>query len=205
MEALIVACVTFLGAEVAKKLANEVTSDLWVRLKKGWAKRFKSEPQPREVTASLVASLAEMDSGIADGLQHLLSETPILRRLQRVRDVVKGARVLWIDDHPEWNSWEIALVESLGAQVRTAETTRSAKALIGKNFDIVISDIAREGNDTEGIDSLPSLRSAAPKTPVVFYVGQLQASGVPAGAFGITNRPDELFHLILDILERTRS
>jgi len=205
MEALLVACVTFLGAEVAKKLASDVTSELWAKFKKGWIKKFKSEPQPRDITSLSVEALTEKAPDIADGLQRLLSDTPILRRLQRVRDVVNGARVLWVDDHPEWNSWEIALLESMGAHARTVETTRSALALVREGFDIVISDIAREGKDTEGVDALPDFLKTAPKTPVVFYVGQLQATGVPTGAFGITNRPDELFNLILDILERTRS
>jgi hypothetical protein len=34
-------------------------------------------------------------------------------------------------------------------------------------------------------------------------VGNFNAQdGVPLGAFGITNRPDELLHLVLDIVER---
>lgn len=42
--------------------------------------------------------------------------------------------------------------------------------------------------------------------PVVFYVGEVDPKkGTPVYAFGLTNRPDELVHLILDILERTRS
>ena len=65
--------------------------------------------------------------------------------------------------------------------------------------------LARENNDTAGVDALPSLRSAAPETPVVFYIGQESTRGVPVGAFGITNRPDELLHLVLDVLERRRS
>lgn len=205
MEALLVACVTFLGAEVAKKFASDVTSELWVRFRKGWVKRFKSEPQPRDVTSSSLEAMAETDSDLADGLKRLLSDRPILRRLQRVRDVVKGARVLWVDDHPEWNSWEISWLQAAGAHVQTVETTRSAMALIGSGFDLAISDIAREGKDTAGVDALPALHSAAPETPVVFYIGQPPTRGVPVGAFGITNRPDELLHLILDVLERSRS
>ena len=42
-------------------------------------------------------------------------------------------------------------------------------------------------------------------TAVVFYVGRVdRAAGVPAGSFGITNRPDELLHLVMDALERCR-
>ena len=205
MEALFVACLTFLGAEVAKKLTSELTSALWVSFKKNWVARFGSDPLPKDVTSSSLQDLVETNFEIADGLQHLLSKTPILRRLQRVGDVVKGARVLWIDDHPEWNSWEISCLEAAGAHVQTVETTRSAIALLERGFDIVISDIARENNDTAGVDALPSLRSAAPETPVVFYIGQESTRGVPVGAFGITNRPDELLHLVLDVLERRRS
>lgn len=205
MEALLVACVTFLGAEIAKKLASEMASDLWGKFKKGWTKKFKSEPQPGDLKSSSVKALIEKDSAIADGLERLLNDTPVLRRLKRVKDIVKGAKVLWVDDHPEWNSWEIAFLESMGARVRTVETTKSALALIGKSFDIVLSDIAREGKETAGVDALPQLKSAAPETPVVFYIGQEPTREVPVGAFGITNRPDELFHLILDVLERRRS
>jgi CheY-like chemotaxis protein len=205
MEALLVACVTFLGAEVAKRLASDVTSDLWVKFKKSWVKKFKSEPQPVEVKSSSIKALAQKDADIADGLQRVLNDTPVLRRLKRVKDVVKGAKVLWVDDHPEWNSWEIAFLESMGARVRTVETTKSALALVGRSFDILLSDIAREGKESAGVDAMPKLKSAAPETPVIFYIGQAPKRGVPVGAFGITNRPDELFHLILDVLERKRS
>jgi hypothetical protein len=40
---------------------------------------------------------------------------------------------------------------------------------------------------------------------VIFYVGRLDPGAErPAGSFGITNRPEELLHLVLDVLERTR-
>jgi hypothetical protein len=53
--------------------------------------------------------------------------------------------------------------------------------------------------------ALPALRSAAPDTPVVFCVGAVdQHRGPPMGSDGITDRPDELLHLVLDVLERRR-
>ena len=52
---------------------------------------------------------------------------------------------------------------------------------------------------------LPRLREAGFHQPIIFYVGRLDASaGVPAGAFGVTNRPDELLQLVLDALARAR-
>jgi len=42
--------------------------------------------------------------------------------------------------------------------------------------------------------------------PVIFYIGYPDPSkGVPPHAFGITHRPDELLHLIMDALERVKS
>ena len=42
-------------------------------------------------------------------------------------------------------------------------------------------------------------------TPVIFYIGIFDPKlGIPGGAFGITNRPDELLHLVLDALERKK-
>jgi hypothetical protein len=41
---------------------------------------------------------------------------------------------------------------------------------------------------------------------VIIYLYDLDRErGVPGGAFGITNRPDELVNLVLDALERSRS
>jgi hypothetical protein len=47
---------------------------------------------------------------------------------------------------------------------------------------------------------LPKVRQAPLSPPLIFYVGQER--DVPAGAFGLTIRPDELLNLVLDVLER---
>jgi hypothetical protein len=40
-------------------------------------------------------------------------------------------------------------------------------------------------------------------TRIIYYAGYVdEARPVPIGAFGITDRPDEVLHLILDVLER---
>jgi hypothetical protein len=40
---------------------------------------------------------------------------------------------------------------------------------------------------------------------VIFYVGEFDPGrGLPPFAFGLTNRPDELLHLILDVLARRK-
>jgi hypothetical protein len=173
-------------------------------VRRAWTNTFGAEPQATDVTSASLEALAEQAPDLADALQELMGQSPTLRRLRRVEGAVAGARILWLDNHPEWNSWEIACLEAAGARVRTVESTRAALALLADGYDLVISDIDRGGNATEGIVALPLLHKAAPTTPVILYVGSLQPTGLPAGAFGITNRPDELLHLVMDVLERAR-
>lgn|SRR5574341_674054 len=202
--ALLLAGIAYAAAEVARKVADEVATRLWTKVRNAWASTFGTEPQARDVTPASLEALAEQAPELADELRQLIGQSGVLRRLTRVQDAVAGARILWVDDHPEWNSWEIACLEAAGARVRTVETTRAGLALVADGYDAVVSDVDREGKASEGIDALPLFHGKAPTTPIILYVGQLQSTSVPAGAFGITNQPDELLHLVLDVLERAR-
>ncbi len=201
---LLLAGVAFIAAEVTKTLADEVTSDLWARVKKAWADRFGEDPKPEGLTLEGLEEVVQGDAGLSGELAERLGNSPVFRRLTKVRQVLDGARLLWIDDHPQWNAFELRCLELAGVRVRTAETTRTALALLADHYDLVLSDIDREGDTRVGLEALPRLHQAAPATPVVFYVAKLADRGVPAGALGITNRPDELLHLVMDALERTR-
>jgi len=143
----------------------------------------------------------------------VLSRTPALRRARRMRGVIEGSRILWIDDRPELTLLERRTLEELGAGVVTAQGTAGALELLsgtrraprGHLFDLIISDIARPHAPRAGVEALPLLRATAPDTPVVFYVGSLDpGADRPLGSFGITNDPGELLHLVLDVLERRR-
>ena len=129
-----------------------------------------------------------------------------LRRAALVAPALRGARVLWIDDEPAGNKWERATLEALVVEVTAARSTIEAlKRLSADPFDLILSDIKREGIPDEGVTALPRLRQVALATPVVIYVGRVERErGTPAGASGLTNRADELLHLVLDVLERRR-
>ncbi len=59
------------------------------------------------------------------------------------------------------------------------------------SFDAVIADSRRENDPVQGLGLLDVLPPNHP--PVIFYVSSVDRSrGVPAGLFGITNRPDEV-------------
>ena len=87
----------------------------------------------------------------------------------------------------------------------TSEALRILQEASEDSYDVILSDMARDNRPTAGLEMLPALQQHNHQIPVIFYIGVVDpAKGVPPGAFGITNRPDELLHLILDVLERTK-
>ena len=107
------------------------------------------------------------------------------------------------------------MLRSFGALITFAATTDEASRALQTSaeqhqpFDIILSDISRSlptPYPTAGLTMLPRLRNAGFHQPVIYYIGRPNAdAGVPAGAFGITNRPDRLLHLVIDALSRVRA
>jgi CheY-like chemotaxis protein len=137
-----------------------------------------------------------------------------LERANAHRALFEGAEILWVDDRPSNNRNEARMLRSFGALITFAVTTEEALRALGigvdqhQPFDIVISDISRElpaPEPTAGLTMLPRLREAGYHPPVIFYIGHPDpGTGVPAGAFGVTNRPDQLLQLTIDALSRVR-
>jgi CheY-like chemotaxis protein len=128
----------------------------------------------------------------------------VLTRALRVQPVFQGATILWVDDKPGNNLPFRQVLRTLGAGVEPARSTAEALALAStSSFDLVVSDVDRAGEN--GIDGLKQLRNAGVTAPAVFYVLRVDSSRpTPETALGITNRPDELLHLVIDGLERAR-
>ncbi|MCB0703855.1 MAG: response regulator [Saprospiraceae bacterium] len=113
-------------------------------------------------------------------------------------------RLLWIDDQPDQNIFESNIIRSLGASISYANSSEQALLKIQKEpFQLIISDISRNGFAREGIQFLTKLNAEQTAVPFIFYTGAIDRSkGVPPYAFGITNSPSELVHLVLDFIER---
>ncbi len=107
--------------------------------------------------------------------------------------VVEGARILWVDDNPDNNRYERRMFVSLKAEVEPVTSTDVALSdLRSSKHDLVISDMARGGVANAGVQFLQRMRDEGNATPVVFYFLNVDRSrGVPPGAFGMTNRPDQ--------------
>ena len=137
-----------------------------------------------------------------------------IERAQAQIKLLQGAEVLWVDDRPSNNRGEVRMLNAFGVAVTTAATTDEAFAALGlaaeqaRPFHLILSDIGRDlpqHDPKGGIAMLHRLEAEKIKIPLIFYVGRVDPGAPPpAGAFGITNRPDQLLQLMLDALARVR-
>jgi len=194
---------SYIASLVAQECAAGAVAATWTRIKTVFTAQAGRELAPQDTTAASFAALLER-SELAQELQTILEGSSALRRAARVQEVFRGAAILWCDDHPENNEWECTILKLLGASVTpvldNSEAIGAAKA---SHFDLVLSDIDRGGRP-EGL-SLPSRLKPVSEARVIYYVGTVDPTlPPPEGSFGITRHPEELIHLICDVLERTR-
>lgn len=128
----------------------------------------------------------------------------VSRRLANCRSLTQGARILWVDDHPSNNRIEASILGNAGAVVEFVTSTSDAlAALRGGRYDLVLSDNDR-GNDPKAGEKFLAGLSESRGAPLgILYTGAVTGTP-PRGAFGVTDRPDELIHLVLDALSRVR-
>jgi len=135
----------------------------------------------------------------------VLSQLPSVHaRALLVAPLIRGRRVLWVDDQPSNTFYERVALAQLGVTVDVAVSGHEAlRAVTHLRPDLILSDMERDGKNDAGLEFLRSLREQGVSTPLIYYVAQLdRATGVPDGAFAITARADALMHLVLDVLER---
>lgn len=130
----------------------------------------------------------------------------VIKRALQHQTIFSGAQLLWVDDHPENNLNERRMFKQLNVEVDTAKSTDEALQMLKyAKYDLILSDMYRADNPADGLDFLNKFREIDETTPVIFYIGVFDPEkGVPGKSFGITNRPDELLHLVLDALERKK-
>ncbi len=152
------------------------------------------------------AGIPSQDS-VGPELEDLLQVSCALRRARILAPYLRGSKVLWVDDMPANNRHEQAMLKALGIETINAKSTDMAMGLLSANpgmFDLLISDMARDIPEA-GMRMLERMRTAGHGHRVVFYIGRVNPGlGLPATAFGIADEPEDLLHLVLDALERTR-
>ncbi|WUD78372.1 response regulator [Streptomyces sp. NBC_00510] len=129
-----------------------------------------------------------------------------LGRLEHAADLLRGGKVLWVDDRPEGNVPLVELFRSVGMQVDLALSTDEAVPLFRrKPYDVIISDFSRDGDREAGIKMLRVLEQYNIDVPVLIYTGRFAPErGVDRRIFAGTTAPVELVHYVIDLMERAR-
>jgi CheY-like chemotaxis protein len=138
------------------------------------------------------------------------------RMAEHLAAIPQWKRILWVDDRPENNRFEIAALNRLQLEVKTACSTEEALALLRAPtgcFDLVISDWSRPTlrslvGAAEGLRLLREMRAERILVPLVVYHGHLSPVELArrreqvrdAGGQGATFRPNELFELVTRLL-----
>ena len=132
--------------------------------------------------------------------------TRVLRRASFAAEVLHGAQVLWVDDHPSNNLNERQILRSYGVFIDLARSSEEALDMLEETrYDLVISDMGKQGIKDEGLRFLEEMQRSKHARPLIFYTVYAPETWKKArAAFGITNRPDQLLHYVIDILERER-
>lgn len=146
------------------------------------------------------ARTVDVNRQFASSLNSALQATS---RIQVDRTV--GKRILWVDDNPTNNIFEKQSLIALGMTVRDVTDTQQAiDALVSRQYDVVISDMRRGGNNTAGYDLLQMIKDKGIATPVIFYAASANerfiAEAKRRGAFGETNNPEQLVLLVAGAL-----
>ena len=133
------------------------------------------------------------------------------RDAQALIDRVDAVRVLWVDDRPDNNLNERAMLAKLQIEVVTVRSTDEALARLqadaqaGEPFDLLLSDWSRppEGAGA-ALQLLQAMQQAGQQLPVIVYHGQMEAAArqrraatlQAAGALGEAVLPAELLALV---------
>lgn len=113
-----------------------------------------------------------------------------------------GAKVLWVDDHPNNNVVESEIFKANRIEFVYAISTEEARQRLAEvSFDAVISDMGRAGDDRAGYTLLEHVKEHHPGVPYVIYAGESTpgqiAEAQRRGAVGCTSRPAELYAMIV--------
>jgi CheY-like chemotaxis protein len=130
----------------------------------------------------------------------------VVERAKRMAERLAGRTILWVDDRPDGNRIERRMLRQMGIFTEVVTSNAQAAAVLddpAETIGLIISDISRDDESADGRALIEAIRARSRSLPVVLYVERLdRARGTPAGAFGITNRPDQLLNLVMDALDR---
>jgi CheY-like chemotaxis protein len=114
------------------------------------------------------------------------------------------SRLLWVDDYPENNAFEIDALQRKGVQVVQTLSTSEALGALNQSgaFDAIITDMGRQDDGPDaGLKLLTQLDQLNITTPVIIYasapaVARTREQAQRLGAYGVTASATELMTLL---------
>jgi CheY-like chemotaxis protein len=170
----------------------------------------ETEITVQEATDQLSAQVEDLQKKVSD-LRHQFKQqaepvlTPTVAKAQGWRPI---RRILWVDDNPDNNAYQISYLRDSGIEIRKALSTDGAlEILLSGAFDAdaVISDMGREERGeyypTAGLKLIERAREANVRLPIFIHTTSRSASMyqedvLATGGNGITSSPVELFEMI---------
>ena len=129
-----------------------------------------------------------------------------LRKINAAKPLL-GVRILWVDDRPTNNARYSQRLETEGAKVDESLSTRHGLARLSKaKYDVVITDMARDEGDREGLVLLKAIRQRHKRLPVIIFSAAYPSVAVnrheawAAGAFSCTNNFESVHTDILTLV-----
>lgn len=177
---------------------------------KGAGINVTAKVKQREIVASLTAAAAsrlnekktpESIKKDAQEAFEIVGDTVNARLIRRA----SRSEVLWVDDIPANNAFERQSLEALGISfILSTSTEEALQELERRSFDVIISDMGRPPDSKAGYTLLEAVKTRGIRTPVIIYASSRAPEHVAEakrrGAFGCTNRANELFEMTLAAL-----
>jgi CheY-like chemotaxis protein len=181
---------------------------------KGAGFEASAKRKQADAAASLVAAAVARPEDGADPeatARNAREAAEVVAEVATPRVIRRAGRstVLWVDDRPDNNVHERQALEALGVTfILAASTEQALVKLKQQSFDAIISDMDRPPDSRAGYTLLGEVRTAGIQTPYIIYAGsrspEHQAEAKRRSAIGCTNRPNELFEMVLSVLGRWR-
>jgi CheY-like chemotaxis protein len=152
----------------------------------------------REQVAVLSERIAAMENGSAPERLAAFREAPELT----------GERtLLWVDDHPENNAYEVAALQRKGVRVTQCASTAEAGQALGAHgdFSAIVSDMGRVEDGAfhpeAGVELIDLVRAQGARSPVLIYtsaptLARTRERAIQAGAAEATASATQLLHLL---------
>ncbi len=175
----------------------------------GFEATAKRKAEAAAALAAAAASHAEPNATPEATARDARAAADVVTEIVTPRMIRRAGRstVLWVDDRPNNNVHERQALVALGVSFVLAKSTEEALDKVTRaSFDAIISDMGRPPDPRAGYTLLDQLRVSGNRTPFIIYAGsrdpEHRAEAIRHGAIGCTNRPDELFEMVLEALGR---